>query len=74
MVQVAELVMGSVISCRVLTKGPGSSLRAEIFLPQPVITELNSLKFSRGLGRQTGVWTLGRKVGSDNDSEENNLT
>ena len=71
----AELVMGSVISCRVLTKGPGSSLRAEIFLPQPVITELNSLKFSRGLGRQTGVWTLGRKeVESDNDSEENNLT
>ena len=69
----AELVMGSVISCRVLTKGPGSSLRAEIFLPQPVITELNSLKFSRGLGRQTGVWTLG-KVGSESDSEENNLT
>ena len=56
--QVAELVMGRVISCRMLTKGADSSTREEMFLPQPVITELNCLKSSPALGRQIGMCTL----------------
>ena len=50
--------MGRVISCRMLTKGADSSTREEMFLPQPVITELNCLKSSPALGRQIGMCTL----------------
>ena len=57
--QVAAVVMGRVISCRVWEGGMASVGSEETFLPQPVTTELNSLKFSAKLGRQTGVWTLG---------------
>ena len=44
--QVAVEVMGRVISCRVFTGGRNWSSVEDIFLPQPVTTELNSLKFS----------------------------
>ena len=57
--QVAAVVMGRLISCRVWAIGNSSSVVEDTFLPQPVTTELSSLKFSPRLGRQTGVWTLG---------------
>ena len=65
--QVSEVVMGRLISCRVLTNGASWSLRDEIFLPQPVTTELICLKFSPRLGRQTGVWTLSEVNSQDNN-------